>query len=155
MLLLGFFVCFCLFVLFFVLVAVVTFRCFVGVFLWGGGGGGVGYTCQCCCSYTQLLSTRLKLELYRRYCDPKQNVTLKEFWCSLLKTARTTELCDPRNVSLDRVKGWYSSDYPGSRLALLGSMLGLVGPVSVYTARARQCIWLAATVSVWRNVTLS
>ena len=38
---------------------------------------------------------------------------------------------------------------------VIGSVLGLVGPVSVYCDWVRWTVWCAATISVWQHVKLS
>ena len=50
------------------------------------------------------------------------------------------------------LKHWHSSGYtPG----IIGSVLGLVGPVSVYCDLVRWKVWSATSISVWQHVKLS
>ena len=46
---------------------------------------------------------------------------------------------------------WLPCQTPG----IIGSALGLVGPVSVYCDWVRQKVWSAASISVWQHVKLS
>ena len=49
------------------------------------------------------------------------------------------------------LKNWHSSGYPGG----IGSVLRLVGPVSVYYEWVRCKVWSATYISVWQYVKLS
>ena len=52
------------------------------------------------------------------------------------------------------LKNWHSSGYP-ARPGVIGSVLGLVGPVSVYCDWVRLKVWPATSISVWQHVQLS
>ena len=51
-------------------------------------------------------------------------------------------------------KNWHSSDYPCQAPGVIGSVLGLIGPVSVYCDWLRWKVWPATSVSVWQHVKL-
>ena len=46
---------------------------------------------------------------------------------------------------------WLPCQAPG----VIGSVLGLVGPASVYCDWARRKVWSATSISVWQHVQLS
>ena len=60
-----------------------------------------------------------------------------------------------RVESYQWLKNWHSSGYPAGCLVFIGSVLGLVGPVSAYCDWVRWKIWSATSVSVWQHVKLS
>ena len=57
--------------------------------------------------------------------------------------------------SYQRLKHWYSSGLPCQAPGVIGSALGLVGPVSVYCDWVRWKVWSATCISVWQHVKLS
>ena len=60
-----------------------------------------------------------------------------------------------RVESYQWLKNCNSSGYPARRLALIGSVLGLVGPVSVYCDWVRWKVWSSTSISVWQHAKLS
>ena len=54
-----------------------------------------------------------------------------------------------------RLRNWHSSGYPTRLPGVIGSVLGLVGPVSVYCDWVRWKVWSAASISVWQHEKLS
>ena len=75
-------------------------------------------------------------------------------------TSRATDLCSipafavggfPGRHTSDLVLQWLPCQAPG----VIGSVLGLVGPVSVYCDWVRWKVWSATSISVWQFVQLS
>ena len=60
-----------------------------------------------------------------------------------------------RVESYQWLQNWHSSGYPARVPGVIGSVLGLVGPVPVYCDWVRCKVWSANSVSVWQHMQLS
>ena len=59
------------------------------------------------------------------------------------------------HTSQRHFKKWHSSGYPAKAPGVMGSVLGLVGPLSIYCDSVRWKVGSATSVSVWQHVKLS